>query len=373
MRVKVKGMRTATKRRADGSVTYYAYAWTGGPLIAAGHGRTLEAARADLDKALSRPDALARLAAAQEAQAHRPAPSPAYISGLVLAFLKSPEFARLAATTQRDYRRHLDEFRDEFGDWRTALFEDPRVAQDLAEWRDGASGARTGDMRISVVSRLFGWARGRGLTNARPAEALERVYSADRSDMIWTDDDLARLMAKAAPELQRAVRLAVLTGLRQGDLIRLPWSAVNDVAIQVRTSKRKRAAVIPVTADLRALLAETPRSSPVVLTSSAGRPWTGDGLRTAFQRAREAAKIEGLRWHDFRGTAVTRLAKSNLRARDIALILGWSEARVEAIMARYVSAEAIALDMLARMSGERVLQTGLQTGANDDTGEPDKS
>jgi integrase len=366
-------MRTATKRRADGSVSYYAYAWTGGPLIASGSGKTLDAARADLEKALSRPDTIARLAAAQEARSHRPAPSPAYISGLVLAFLKSPEFSRLAATTQRDYRRHLEEFRAEFGDWRTALFEDPRVAQDLAEWRDGATGARTGDMRISVASRLFGWARSRGFTNARPAEALERVHSADRSDMIWEEKPLTKLLAEASPCLQWAVRMAVLTGLRQGDLIRLPWSAVSDVAIQVRTSKRKRPVIIPITADLRALLAEIPRKGPVVLTSSTGRPWTGDGLRTAFQRARKDAKITGLRWHDFRGTAVTRLAKSNLRARDIALILGWSEARVEAIMARYVSAEAIALDMLARMGGEQKLQTGLQTGPSPETGKPPNS
>ena len=152
--------------------------------------------------------------------------------------------------------------------------------------------------------------------------------------------------------------MAVETGLRQGDLIRLPWSAVSDLSIQVKTSKRGKHVIIPVTEPLRSLLAEIPRRSPVLLTSAKGTPWTSSGLQTAFQRARGAAGIEGLHWHDFRGTAVTRLAKSNLTLRDIARIIGWSEARVEAIMARYVSADALALDMLRRMNQEQAAQTG---------------
>jgi integrase len=342
-------MWTATKRLADGSVAYYAYAYKGGPLVAKGAGTNKDAARADLERTLSLPETMAKFAAAKDVQVIRPAPSVNYIDGLVTAFLKSPEFHRLKPVTQRDYRSYLEAFRKEFGDWRTALFEDPRIAQDMADWRDAASGARTGDLRMSVVSRLFSWARGRGITNARPTDAIERIHKADRSELIWDEASLAKLLKEASPQLAQAVNLAILTGLRQGDLIRLPWSAVSDVAIQLRTSKRGKPVIIPITPELRTLLSEIPRKSPVVLTSATGKPWTGDGLRTAFQRARTAAGITGLRWHDFRGTAVTRLAKTALRLRDIARIVGWSESRVEAIMARYVSGDALAVEMLARM------------------------
>lgn len=350
-------MWTATKRLADGSAAYYAYAWKGGPLIAKGAGPDKDAARADLERLLSLPDAMAKLAAAKEAQTIRPAPSVSYIDGLINAFLKSREFAKIKPRTQREYAGYLEAFRAEFGDWRTALFEDPRIAQDMAEFRDSAAGPRAGDMRISVVSRLFSWARGRGITNARPTDAIERIHMADRSDLIWDDQSLKRLLAHASPELTLAIHLAVQTGLRQSDLIRLPWSSVSDIAIQVRTSKRGKRVVIPVTEDLRTLLASIPRRSPVILTSSTGNPWTADGLKTAFQRARIKAKIDGLRWHDFRGTAVTRLAKTRLTIRDIARIMGWSESRVEAIMERYVSGDALALDMLKRMGQEPNAQT----------------
>ena len=342
-------MWTATKRLADGSAAYYAYAWRGGPLIARGAGPDKDAARADLERLLSLPDAMAKLAAAKEAQTIRPAPSVSYIDGLINAFLKSREFAKIKPRTQREYAGYLEAFRAEFGDWRTALFEDPRIAQDMADFRDSAPGPRAGDMRMSVVSSLFSWARGRGITNARPTDAIERIHTADRSEIIWDDESLERLMAHASEDLTRAIHLAVQTGLRQSDLIRLPWSSVSDIAIQVRTSKRGKRVVIPVTEDLRTLLASIPRKSPVILTSSTGNPWTADGLKTAFQRARVKAGIDGLRWHDFRGTAVTRLAKTRLTIRDIARIMGWSESRVEAIMERYVSADALALDMLRRM------------------------
>lgn len=350
-------MWTATKKLADGSAAYYAYAWKGGPLIAKGTGADKDAARADLERLLSQPDAMAKLAAAKEAQVIRPAPSVNYIDGLISAFLKSREFAKIKPRTQREYKGYLEAFRAEFGDWRTSLFEDPRIAQDMADFRDSAAGDRSGDLRMSVVSRLFSWARGRGITNARPTDTIERIHLADRSDVIWDDASLEKLLAVASPDLSRAIHLAVLTGLRLGDLITLPWSAASDIAIQVRTSKCGKRVVIPITDDLRTLLASIPKRSPVILTSSTGNAWTADGLKTAFQRARIKAGISGLRWHDFRGTAVTRLAKTRLTIRDIARIMGWSESRVEAIFERYVSVDALALDMLKRMGQEPIPQT----------------
>lgn len=362
MQLRIQGLRTATEKLAGGKVAYYAYAYQGGPLIAKGVGASKTAARAALEAELAKVGTLEKIAAARDVQVMVPAPSIAFISGLTRAFRDSPEFGRLGTKTQGEYGRYLDDFAKEFGDWRTALFEDPRTAQDLADWRDKAAGARTGDMRMSVVSRLFSWARSRGITSARPTDALERIYAADRSDRIWDDATLATLLSACNEPLSWAVRLAVNTGLRQGDLIRLPWSAASDISIRWRTAKRGKDCIIPITPDLRQLLAEIPRRSPVILTSSTRRAWTGDGLRAPFNKARKAKKIEGLTWHDFRGTAVTRLAKTSLTTRDIARIIGWSEARVEQIMMRYVSADALAADMLRRMAGEQNLQTGLQTG-----------
>jgi hypothetical protein len=35
--------------------------------------------------------------------------------------------------------------------------------------------------------RIISWARSGGLTTYRPPERIERLYQADRADMIWTE------------------------------------------------------------------------------------------------------------------------------------------------------------------------------------------
>jgi integrase len=58
---------------------------------------------------------------------------------------------------------------------------------------------------------------------------------------------------------------------------------------------------------------------------------------------------KGLRFHDFRGTAATRLFLAHLTLREIAQILGWSEDRVEKIIDRYVKRDEILKDRIRRM------------------------
>lgn len=352
MQLKVKGMHTATKKLADGRITYYAYAWRKGPLIARATASNKDAAFEQLQAALTQPEAMAKLSAAREVREQKATPTVAYIAGMILAYLKSPEYNSKKPRTRSDYRKHLNLFRDEFGDWRTALFEDPRIAQDLAEWRDGFNSPRQGHMQIQVISMLFGWARSRGMTKANPTEAIKKVYSADRSGEIWLPDQVDAVLAKSPEPLQWAIKLAVETGMRQGDLLTLPWSAISDLAIQTNTSKRNKRVLIPITDRIRSVLDEIPKRSPIVLTSSTKRPWNKDGLRSSFHRAKTRAKISGLTWHDFRGTAVTRLYSSGLTLRDLSRVFGWSESQIEAILTRYVSADEVAKDMLKRINKE---------------------
>jgi len=78
-------------------------------------------------------------------------------------------------------------------------------------------------------------------------------------------------------------------------------------------------------------------------------------LQTAVQRAKQAARkagitsIDKLRLHDLRGTAATNLVAAGLSPEDAATVLGWSKQQVEAILAKYVTGEAIALAIVERM------------------------
>jgi len=126
--------------------------------------------------------------------------------------------------------------------------------------------------------------------------------------------------------------LALWTGQRQGDLLRLPWSAYDGTHIRLRQGKTGRRVVIPVGGPLRAALDSKTKCSTIILTSSDGKPWTSDGFRASWGKACKRAGIVGLTFHDLRGTAVTRLALAECTEAEIATITGLSLQSVRAIL-----------------------------------------
>lgn len=352
MHAKLSGLHLTYKRLATNEVCIYAYGGRGGPSIGKAKGATRALARERLQAVLGQPDALAKLSVIRsvEGAATSDRKSRKYVFGLVSAFLASPEFEKLGRTTKHSYRTYLDRFREEFGDYKVSLFERFQIVEDLVEWRDEyADRPRVADYSIQAVSRLFSWARQKGLTGADPTRDIRGIYESDRSNIIWLDTDIAKIKSVASDEMGWAVDLAALTGLRTGDLLTLTWAKVSEAAVVWQTSKRGRFAVVPILPETSALLKAIPKRGPMVLTNTRGKPWTPDGFKTSFGKARSKAGITELHFHDLRGTAATRFAMSDLTNRDIAQIMAWSEKHVEALMLKYVSGDRLALDMLQRM------------------------
>jgi integrase len=177
-----------------------------------------------------------------------------------------------------------------------------------------------------------------------PCEGIKQLYKSNRSEIIWTESDVARIKQTCSAEIAYAIDLASHTGLRLGDLLRLSWSHIGDDAIIITTAKsgHKREAIIPLYDALKSVLASIPRRSPIVLTNSKLRPWTRDGFSTVFNKAKIKAGMAdaNLHFHDLRGTAATRFYVTGLSERVIAEILGWSEESVAKIIRRYVDRAA---------------------------------
>jgi Phage integrase family len=117
--------------------------------------------------------------------------------------------------------------------------------------------------------------------------------------------------------------LALWTGQRQGDLLRLPWSAYEGTHIRLRQSKTgKPVPPILVVTPLKAALDSAAKRSPIILTNSEGKPLTSDGFRASWRKACAAAGVRDVTFHDLRGTAVTRLALFGATVSEIANITG---------------------------------------------------
>ena len=336
VRVELRGI---AKTKAKGR-TYY-YAWRGGPRLR------------------GEPGSPEFHISYNEAIESRRTPEPGRFRSLIVFYRASPDYAKLADSTRAQWSPWLDRISDYFGDLRIAQFERPeKIRPVIRRWRNQwADKPRTADYGMQVLSRVLAYGVEEGSIAGNPCEGIKRLYSGDRSEIIWTEADITALKKTCAVEIAQGIDLASHTGLRLGDLLRLAWSHVGEDAIRFSTSKSRgrREAVIPLYDDLREVLAHIPKRSTTVLTNSKARPWTPDGFGSSFNRAKIDAGMNdrNLHFHDLRGTAATRFYIAGLSIRVIAEILAWSEDQVERIIRRYVARGAATKEAIRQLNEAR--------------------
>ena len=358
-RVQLAGLHKPHRRTASG-VTLHVYAWRGkgAPKLGEYKADTLAGAHA---KAAA--DSLG--IAARYAEKRTQAPSKKYVSGLIIEYMASSDWKRLAVSTQGVWKHWLNRIDEVMGDQTVASMARPGRRAELIVWRDywlEKSGARAADYSLQVLRRLLAFAVDREYLAKNPAMGISGVYSVDRSDLIWSDEDVAAAVRCAPRHIGEAIELAALTGLRVSDLVTLRW---DEIAAKATSKSRGRTkALIPRTAALTALLERIERQGDVILYTAKGTPWScGNTLSKAIQAAAVAAGVDR-RTHDLRGTAATRYAMAGLDDEEIAGAMGWSAKEVARLRRIYVSADARAKRVQDKL--DRFTQTEsatLETGA----------
>lgn len=296
-------------------------------------------------------------------------------NGLVRDYTLSPEFAKRAESTRKEYRRMLTKAEAQFGDMPLAVLEDPRVRQDFMSWRATvaqASGDREADNRLSVISAMLSWAIQNGRVFTNHVVGFRRLHRADRSELIWLPEHIEAFMRVAPLEMQRALILALHTGQRQGDLLRLTWSNYDGEMISLRQGKTGSRVDIPCTKTLQRMLNDIDKTAAVVLTTKTRLPWKARYFKAQWEAASKAAGITDLHFHDIRGTAITMLAEAGCTTPQIAAITGHSLKTVTTILDKYLArtrvlaGEAVTLFENAKSTEfANRLQTGPQkTGDN---------
>jgi hypothetical protein len=72
---------------------------------------------------------------------------------------------------------------------------------------------------------MLTWAVANGHLKTSQLFGFRRLYHSDRWEKIWLPEHIAAFMDVAPIELQRALIIALHSGQRQGDILRLPWSS----------------------------------------------------------------------------------------------------------------------------------------------------
>jgi integrase len=271
MRVRLKGVASATYNAADGTKRRYWYAWRGGP---------------KLEGVPGSPEFMASYNAAIAGRKQVPIGT---LASLCALYKASREFTGKAAKTRKDYLRYIGLIETKFGTMPIAAVQDRRARGVFKAWRDEiatASGERTADYAWAVLARVLSVAKDRGHIATNPCERGGRLSKGSRKDSVWSDLDEATFITRGPEHLHLPLLLALWTGQRQADLLALTWMQYDGRHIRLEQSKTKRRVTIPVGAPLKAALDALREFDGNILLTSDGTPWTsvavaGDRLQTA--------------------------------------------------------------------------------------------
>ncbi len=274
------------------------------------------------------------------------------VGALVLSYKRGPEWNRLRPASRATYTIYLREVERlghmRVGDVKRRLLLDMRDA--LAATR--GNGAANGFMR--VASSLFSWAVRRDWIEHNPAAGGKALPGGHLP--AWTDEQAARALAGLPEPLRRVVVLALHTGQRRGDLVRLPWSAYDGRTLRLRQSKTGVALASPAHPELRRELDawKTDAASPVILTRADGRPWDAVELSHKLPRALRALGLPaGLNVHGLRKLAAARLADAGCSVHEIAAITGHKSLGMVQLYTASADQERLAQAAITRLETNR--------------------
>jgi integrase len=221
----------------------------------------------------------------------------------------------LQPRTQKDYRRHLLILRKEFGH----RHPDDMEAKDIGLFLAVSKGKIQRNRVVAVLSAVYTNAVGRWfVAKHNPCMKVVRNESKPRDRQVL-DHEYAGMYACAGPRLRVAMDLALLTGQRQGDLLKMKWKDVTPEGWTMRQGKTGKRLMITMSPALqevleraRAFLPHLPRE--YVLRNRKGKPYTENGFRAIWQAAmRRYVKKGGERFtfHDLRGKSATDASSLN--------------------------------------------------------------
>jgi integrase len=319
-----KGLNRVQKKIASGKTETYYYAYKGGPRLTGEYGT---------------PEFIAAFVAACEARKKKKAVGGEVLLSLLNGYQNSAEFTVLAERTKSDYIKQIKKIEKKFGDFPNSVMADKRTRGIFKGWRDELAKAslRQADYAFTVLARVLSWSLDRGLIDANPCEKSGRLYHGERSESVWTIDDEIAYFGQAPEHLHLPLLLGLWTGQREGDLLKLRWSQYDGRHIRLKQGKTGKRVTIPLGKPVRAALeplkaARKPEPFDVILLTTRATPWTLNGFSSSFRKATARCGIDGLTFHDTRGTAVTRLALAGASVPQIATFTGHSLKDVEAIL-----------------------------------------
>ena len=309
--------------RANGRVTYYWHP---------GRGTLDEAAmRGQWRRLPNDPWSPAFAQAIQDAQRAR-VRHVGGIARMVDAYQNSPRYMGLSEATRRDYDRYLMDFSRRFGDLEPRDIDPHHIAELRDSFGDTPSKA---DHYVAVCRALYAWGVERGHTKTNPAIGISTIAR------IVPYEPWPQWAWELVPSMRRELRiacfLALYTGQRLGDVLRMQLGHVEDGRVRVRQSKTRKELVIKLHGALADVIDECRRNATIFLVSRQdGSPFTVDQFHAMWGREKQRPEMGPLRrhrpaivFHGLRKSATCKLLEAGCTTKEVAAVTGHSLGQIE--------------------------------------------
>ncbi|MGE5443772.1 MAG: site-specific integrase, partial [Ignavibacteriales bacterium] len=151
----------------------------------------------------------------------------------------------------------------------------------------------------------------------------------NQKERILTIEEEDLLLANAEEPLKSFIQIALHTGLRLNSIRTLTWECIdfstNTITIEATYSKNKKTHIVPMNTDIRKVLLENKLrcgSSEYVFPEFL--KVTKTAISQRFKALCKKLGIKGIRFHDLRHTAATRMVESGISIDKVSKILGHS-------------------------------------------------
>jgi integrase len=253
-------------------------------------------------------------------------PTMAQVMGLYLQHaetLRSPETARFHALR--------------LGPWVDGkrASEARQVAAAVVKGLRGHYAPATINRSLSALQKGLSLAWSSGITPDDYSKQVQRLPENNQREIHLTVEQVQKLADCASEQVKAAIWIALLTGCRRGEILAISKADIGADSITIRAGNTKtlKTRIVPIIPALRPWLKALPLNMNF------------EGLKTGFRRAREAAGMPEIHFHDLRHSCATILLASGADLYTVAKVLGHSTIRMTERYAHHqIDAQRSALD-----------------------------
>ncbi len=258
------------------------------------------------------------------------------ISALINRYYQSSYFQDLAPSSQKTYRRQLENLREADGGKPVRGLERRHLQNKIDRMADRKSAANNLLDRIKVLMKL---ALDEGWIEHDPTQGVRGYKIRTEGFRVWTEDEIAQFERTYPSGSRERLALALLlyTGQRGSDVVPMGRQHIEGGKIVVRQQKTRERLRLPIHPYLRREIDAAPMDHLTFLTTNYGEPFSVKGFQQWFSRRVKEAGIKpikcddgvmrGCTAHGLRKAAATRLANAGCDDRLIMAVTGHKTSR----------------------------------------------